>query len=194
MLDHLKDYNIILASQSPRRYELLEKANIPFKVLVVPGVSEDFPPSMAVDDVAEFLALQKQNAYKQIWSNPLTIVITADTVVELNGKILNKPLNRLEALNMLNLLSGNRHRVLTGVVIKSAEKEQSFTVVTEVWFNQLSNSDIEYYVDNFEPYDKAGAYGVQEWIGLIGVREIKGSFYNIMGLPVAKLYEELGRF
>lgn len=194
MLDNLKDYNIILASQSPRRQDLLKMANVNFEVVVVPDVPEDFPSTLPVEEVPEFLARQKQKAYEHIWSRPKTLVITADTIVELKGRVLNKPADQAEAIQMLQQLSGNCHRVLTGVVLKSAEKQQAFTAVTEVWFKELKKSDIEYYVDHYKPFDKAGAYGVQEWIGLIGVSQISGSFYNVMGLPVAKLYEELSNF
>lgn len=194
MLDNLKDYTIILASQSPRRQDLLKMANVDFEVVVVPDVSEDFPSSLPVEEVPAFLAKQKQKAYEHIWSRPQTLVITADTIVELKGRVLNKPADRAEAILMLQQLSGTSHRVLTGVVLKSAEKQQVFTAVTEVWFKALNEPDIEYYVDHYKPFDKAGAYGVQEWIGLIGVSQINGSFYNVMGLPVAKLYEELSNF
>ncbi len=194
MLDNLKDYTIILASQSPRRQELLKMANVSFEVVIVPDVPEDFPSTMPVDEVPEFLAGQKQMAYEHIWSIPQTLVITADTIVELKGRVINKPVDRAEAIQMLQQLSGVKHRVLTGVVLKSAEKQIAFTAVTEVWFKELKKGDIEYYVDHYTPFDKAGAYGVQEWIGLIGVSRINGSFYNVMGLPVAKLYEELSGF
>jgi septum formation protein len=163
-------------------------------VVVVPDVPEDFPHSMSVDDVPGYLASQKQKAYAHIWSKPQTLVITADTIVELEGRVLNKPVDRQEAIQMLQQLSGSKHRVLTGVVLKSALKHQSFTAVTDVWFKELNLADIEHYVDTCEPYDKAGAYGVQEWIGLIGVSHINGSFYNVMGLPVARLFEELRNF
>lgn len=194
MLDNLKDYTLILASQSPRRQDLLKMANVKFEVLVVPDVPEDFPCTLPVEEVPEFLAGQKQKAYAHIWSKPQTLVITADTIVELNGRVVNKPADREDAIQMLQQLSGARHRVLTGVVLKSAEKQHAFTAVTEVWFKELKQKDIEYYVDHYKPFDKAGAYGVQEWIGLIGVSQINGSFYNVMGLPVAKLYEELSNF
>ncbi|MCA1744325.1 MAG: Maf family nucleotide pyrophosphatase [Bacteroidales bacterium] len=194
MLDNLKDFSIILASQSPRRQDLLKMANVSFEVVIVPDVPEDFPDTMPVEDVPEFLAGQKQKAYEHIWSKPQTLVITADTIVELKGRVLNKPADREEAIQMLQQLSGTSHRVLTGVVLKSSEKEHAFTAVTEVWFKELKKCDIEYYVDQYKPFDKAGAYGVQEWIGLVGVSQINGSFYNVMGLPVAKLYEELSNF
>ena len=194
MLDNLKDYTIILASQSPRRQDLLKMANVSFEVVIVPDVPEDFPATMAVTEVPEFLAEQKQKAYAHIWSKPQTLVITADTIVELKGRVLNKPADRAEAIQMLQALSGVRPRVLTGVVLKSAHKQQVFTAATDVWFKELRKEDIEYYVDHYQPFDKAGAYGVQEWIGLIGVRQINGSFYNVMGLPVAQLYEELSNF
>ncbi|WP_088655276.1 Maf family nucleotide pyrophosphatase [Geofilum rhodophaeum] len=194
MLDNIKDYRIVLASGSPRRSELLKMAHINFEVLVVPDLPETYPDDLALDQIPEYLARQKQAAYASEWGRPDTLVLTADTIVELDGKVLNKPVDREDALRMLGALSGNKHRVLTGVVIKSAQKEVAFTAVTEVWFKSLKKDVLSYYVDQCKPFDKAGAYGVQEWIGLVGVERIEGSFYNVMGLPVGRLYEELSRF
>lgn len=194
MLDNLKEYRIVLASGSPRRSELLKMAHINFEVLVVSDLPEAYPVDLDVNRIPEYLARQKQAAYASEWGRSNTLVLTADTIVELEGQVLNKPADRDEALQMLGALSGNKHRVLTGVVIKSAQKEVAFTVVTEVWFKSLKQEELSYYVDQCKPYDKAGAYGVQEWIGLVGVERIEGSFYNVMGLPVGRLYEELSRF
>lgn len=194
MLDNIKDYRIVLASGSPRRSELLKMAHINFEVLVVPDLPETYPDDLALDQIPEYLARQKQAAYASEWGRPDTLVLTADTIVELDGKVLNKPVDREDALRMLGALSGNKHRVLTGVVIKSAQKEVAFTAVTEVWFKSLKKDVLSYYVDQCKPFDKAGAYGVQEWIGLVGVERIEGSFYNVMGLPVGRLYEELSHF
>lgn len=194
MLDNLKEYRIVLASGSPRRSELLKMAHINFEVLVVSDLPEAYPLDLDVNRIPEYLARQKQAAYASEWGRSNTLVLTADTIVELEGQVLNKPADRDEALQMLGALSGNKHRVLTGVVIKSAQKEVAFTAVTEVWFKSLKQEELSYYVDQCKPYDKAGAYGVQEWIGLVGVERIEGSFYNVMGLPVGRLYEELSRF
>lgn len=194
MLDNLKEYRIVLASGSPRRSELLKMAHINFEVLVVSDLPEAYPVDLDVNRIPEYLARQKQAAYSSEWGRSNTLVLTADTIVELEGQVLNKPADRDEALQMLGALSGNKHRVLTGVVIKSAQKEVAFTAVTEVWFKSLKQEELSYYVDQCKPYDKAGAYGVQEWIGLVGVERIEGSFYNVMGLPVGRLYEELSRF
>lgn len=194
MLDNLKEYRIVLASGSPRRSELLKMAHINFEVLVVSDLPEAYPVDLDVNRIPEYLARQKQAAYASEWGRSNTLVLTADTIVELEGQVLNKPADRDEALQMLGALSGNKHRVLTGVVIKSAQKEVAFTAVTEVWFKSLKLEELSYYVDQCKPYDKAGAYGVQEWIGLVGVERIEGSFYNVMGLPVGRLYEELSRF
>ena len=194
MLDNLKHFDIFLASQSPRRQELLKMAGVSFHVEVVPNVPEDFPVSMAAQQVPELLAHNKMKAYEHLWSLPHTLVITSDTIVVLDGQVINKPANREEAVVMLSNLSGMVHEVITGVVIKSAEKEVSFNDVTKVWFRELSEADIIYYVDTYKPFDKAGSYGIQEWIGLTGIRKIDGSYFNVMGLPIDKLFHELTQF
>lgn len=194
MLDNLSHFDIFLASQSPRRQELLKMAGVPFHVEVVPDVPEVFPVSMAAIHVPELLAHNKMKAYEHLWSLPQTLVITSDTVVVLDGQVINKPANRKEAIVMLSNLSGMVHEVITGVVIKSADKEVSFTDVTKVWFRELSEADIIYYVDTYKPFDKAGSYGIQEWIGLTGIRKIDGSYFNVMGLPIDKLFHELTQF
>lgn len=192
--ENLRDYRIILASQSPRRQELLRLANVDFEVLTIADIPEDFPADMPKSDVAEYLALKKIAAYKKLWTIPKTLVIAADTIVVLGDDIMNKPADREEAITMLKRLSDSMHTVLTGVAIRDSQKERSFTASTNVYFRKLKDSDIEAYVDRYKPYDKAGGYGVQEYIGLIGVYRIEGSFYNVMGLPVSTLYEELCAF
>ena len=192
--ENLRDYRIILASQSPRRQELLRLANVDFEVLTIADIPEDFPADMPKSDVAEYLALKKIAAYKKLWTIPKTLVIAADTIVVLGDDIMNKPADREEAITMLKRLSDSMHTVLTGVAIRDSQKERSFTASTNVYFRKLKDSDIEAYVDCYKPYDKAGGYGVQEYIGLIGVYRIEGSFYNVMGLPVSTLYEELCAF
>jgi|LSQX01.3.fsa_nt_gb septum formation protein len=192
--ENLRDYRIILASQSPRRQELLRMADVDFEVLTIADIPEDFPAEMPKSEVAEYLALKKIAAYKELWTRPKTLVIAADTIVVLGDDIMNKPAGREEAIAMLKRLSDSMHTVLTGVAIRDSQKERSFTASTNVYFKKLKDSDIEAYVDRYKPYDKAGGYGVQEYIGLIGVYRIEGSFYNVMGLPVSTLYEELCTF
>ncbi|WP_026473030.1 Maf family nucleotide pyrophosphatase [Alkaliflexus imshenetskii] len=189
-----KPYSIVLASQSPRRQELLRMANIDFSVELNNDISEDFPDSMPASEVPLYLARRKQAAYYAFWSQPGVIVITADTIVSLNNIVLNKPESRNAAILMLSQLAGQKHTVITGVVLKSKEKEVAFDASTHVFFKPLSLELIEYYVDNYKPFDKAGAYGIQEWIGLIGIDRIEGSYFNVMGLPVDKVYEALHRF
>ena len=192
--ENLRNYSIILASQSPRRQELLRMADVDFEVLTIADIPEDFPAEMPKSEVAEYLALKKIAAYKELWTRPKTLVIAADTIVVLGDDIMNKPADREEAIAMLKRLSDSMHTVLTGVAIRDSQKERSFTARTNVYFKKLKDSDIEAYVDRYKPYDKAGGYGVQEYIGLIGVYRIEGSFYNVMGLPVSTLYEELCTF
>lgn len=194
MLANLKDHRIILASQSPRRQELLRMAEVDFEVAVIPGLEESFPDSLPAEQTAEYLARMKMEGYEEYWSQPKTLVITADTVVVLGDEVLGKPRDREDAIAMLCRLSGAVHTVFTGVAIRTAERQSSFTASTQVFFKELQERDIIDYVDRYRPFDKAGSYGVQEWIGLIGVGRIEGSFYNVMGLPVATLYEELRKF
>lgn len=184
---------IILASQSPRRRQLLEQLGLPFEVLVLKDLTEEYPPEMPVADIPVFLASQKADAYTHELTNN-TIVITADTIVALENQVLGKPGNRQQAIDMLLLLSGKSHKVITGVAIRNKRNQVTFSVHTNVWFKSLSVQEIEYYVDHFQPYDKAGAYGIQEWIGMIGVEKVEGSYYNVVGLPVQKLYSELMNF
>jgi septum formation protein len=195
MFDNLKGYKIILASKSPRRKQLLEGLNLPFDV-IVSEVDEVFPENMDIEDIPVYLAKLKAepfiNAQKD-GEDPL-LVITADTIVWIDGEVLGKPLDHDHAYEMLEKLSGRKHIVVTGVCLTSAEKQVTFTSVTEVHFKELSDDEIEYYLDQYHPYDKAGAYGVQEWIGYIAIDRIEGSYFNVMGLPVGRLYEELKRF
>jgi len=187
-----KNYNIILASQSPRRKELLEKLGYTFKQ-ITKEVEENFPKELAIEKVAEYLSNKKAAAYKnEIKTNDL--LITSDTTVCLENEILGKAKSAAQASQMLKQLSGKTHLVITGVTLKSHTKSVSFSVTTEVQMKPLSAKEIEYYVQNFQPYDKAGAYGIQEWIGFIGVENINGSFYNVMGLPLKELYEEIINF
>ncbi len=194
MLSNLAKYKIVLASQSPRRQELMLKLGLPFSVETGDDSPEPFPENLPVNEVAQFLASQKQNVWQKYWGHPGHLVITADTIVAIGDNVLGKPVDREDACQMLWLLSGNVHEVYTGVVLKSANKTVEFCTVTHVWFKPLLSEQIEYYVDNFKPFDKAGAYGIQEWIGLIAINRIDGSYYNVVGLPVDQLYDELRRF
>lgn len=182
---------IILASRSPRRQIILTEAGIDFIVKPV-DVSEDYHSMLPAKDVAKFLAEKKARQFPFLKKNE--IVIAADTTVIKNGTILGKPQNASEATTMLSSLSGKIHDVITGVCIKSKDKMVSFDDDTRVYFRTLTDEEIEYYVSNFEPFDKAGAYGIQEWIGMIGIRKIEGSYFNVMGLPVHKVYSALMTF
>ena len=189
MLEHLNKYKIILASNSPRRKELLNGLDIPFETRVIVNIKEDYPSNITGADIAEYLATQKAKHYN-LQENEL--LITADTIVVLHDEtMLGKPKDREEAVKMLRLLSGQTHKVATGVCIKTNKNINSFIDISEVEFDILSNEEISYYIDKYEPFDKAGSYGVQEWIGYIGVKNIRGSHFNIMGLPVQKLYSAL---
>lgn len=179
---------IILSSNSPRRKELLAGLDIPFEVKVLSGIDESYPEGLSVEEIPQYIAMEKAAAYEIAEEE---IVITADTVVVLGDAILGKPVDENDAKNMLRALSGNTHRVVTGVCITSADKQRKFSVVSEVTFKVLSDTEIDYYVNRYRPFDKAGAYGIQEWIGYVGVTSLKGSYFNVMGLPVQRIYEEL---
>lgn len=190
MLDNLKKYQIILASNSPRRKELMSGLGVDYVVKTLPDVDESYPDSLQGGDITEFIACKKAGAYRSILQ-PGELLITADTIVWLDGKVLGKPQGREGAVEMLRALSGKKHQVFTGVCLTTTEWQKSFTAASDVLFDELSDEVIAYYVDRYQPMDKAGAYGVQEWIGYIGVHSISGSFYNIMGLPIQKLYKVL---
>jgi len=189
MLSHLDNYHIILASQSPRRQELLQGLNIPFDVTDV-DIEETYPPEMVGVDIPMFLAEKKTKAFMDSMEKD-TLLITADTIVWHEGRALGKPVDKAEAAGMLQALSGKTHQVITGVCISTLRKRKTFHVISEVRFAKLNPKEIDFYIDNYSPYDKAGAYGVQEWIGFIGVEYIEGSYFNVMGLPVQRLYTEL---
>ena len=190
MLDNLKKYKVILASNSPRRKELLAGLGVDYEVRTLPDVDESYPDTLQGADIPLYIAKEKADAYRNMLQ-PGELMITADTIVWLDGRVLGKPKDREDALYMLRDMSGRTHEVFTGVCITTTEWQRSFAAQTEVRFAELSEEEITYYVDKFQPMDKAGAYGVQEWIGFIGVENISGSYYNIMGLPVQRLYKEL---
>ncbi len=190
MLDNLKNYRIVLASQSPRRKELLAGLGLEYETRVLPDVDESFPPELTGGDIPMYIAREKAEAYRPSLSAD-ELLITADTIVWLGGTVLGKPVDRDDALRMLGLLSGRTHEVYTGVCLTTIRWQHTFTARTEVRFCPLDEEEITWYVDRYRPFDKAGAYGVQEWIGYVGVEHIAGSYFNIMGLPVQRLYREL---
>lgn len=192
MLDNLADYHIFLASKSPRRRELLKMLRVKFNTVTI-GIKEEYPSTLPPEEVPEYLSRVKADAYRSRLL-PGQLVITADTVVISDGEVMGKPSDRKEAMEMLRKLSGKTHKVVTGVSIVTGEKTRTFRAETLVTFDTISPDDIEYYVEMYSPLDKAGAYGIQEWIGAVGISEIRGSFYNVMGLPLHKLYKELKNF
>lgn len=193
MLDNLKNYKIVLASNSPRRKELLQRLGINFKVRTLFGIDESYPESLRGEDIVRYISRNKANAYKSSMASD-ELLITADTIVYLEGKVLGKPKEAEEAKKMLRELSGKTHQVITGVTVLTAEKTENFAVTSQVTFCELSEEEIDYYVSNYLPFDKAGAYGIQEWIGQVAVKEIKGSYFNVVGLPVQRLYQILKKF
>lgn len=190
MLDNISKYDVVLASKSPRRKELLGMLDVPFEIRVKDGIDESYPPDMPAVEVAEYLSRLKGKAYaEEIKGNEM--VITADTIVILDGRIYGKPQDASDAIDMLMQLQGRTHIVASGVCVATKEKIVSFTTTTEVTFAPLSREEAAWYVEKYRPLDKAGAYGIQEWIGCAAVARIDGSFYNVMGLPVHQLYNVL---
>lgn len=183
-----KRLNIILASASPRRKELLAGLDLDFKVKVIKGVSESYPESLRAEEVPQYISREKAAAY-QVADDEL--LLTADTVVVVDNTILGKPHDADDARRMLRLISGRTHQVVTGVTLTTAKAQKTFGVTTDVTFRQLTDDEINYYISHYRPFDKAGAYGIQEWIGYIGVTSIHGSYYNVMGLPVQRIYQEI---
>ena len=190
-LDNLNKYSIILGSASPRRRQLLADLGIDFQVVRLNGIEEVYPESLNVDEIPVFLSQLKANAFHLA---PSQLRITADTIVVAEGNPRGKPANYSEAVGMLEMLSGKKHKVITGVTVRSTLQSSSFSATTIVDVAPLSHDEIEYYIERYKLYDKAGAYGIQEWIGCIGIRGIEGSFYNVMGLPLHRLYCELKKF
>ncbi len=191
--EKISKYNVYLASQSPRRQELLQKLGINFNIALKVAVNENFNPTLKKEEIAMYIAEKKAEAYdKLIKKNRL--LITADTIVWIEDEVLGKPQNEKAAFKMLKKLSGKTHSVITGITIQTAWKKHTFHCETKVIFKKLSSNEINYYIKNYKPFDKAGAYGIQEWIGLIGVKKIDGSYNNVVGLPLYKLYTELNNF
>ena len=191
-LQNIEQYEIILASKSPRRQQLLSDLGLKFSVQSM-DIPEEFPSNLGMTEVSVYLAELKAEAFRpQLKTNQL--VITADTIVWLDGKVLNKPADYADGFRMLKDLSGKKHQVITGVCLLSDKKKVSFYALTDVWFKELSDEEIHYYLEHYQPYDKAGAYGIQEWIGYVGIYHIEGSFFNVMGLPVQSVYEHLKTF
>lgn len=180
-------YNIILGSQSPRRQELLHGLDVNFTVKVIDGLEENYPATLQGEDIPMFLAQQKADAYRNTLT-PQDMLITADTIVWLDGIVYGKPKDEADAKKMLRALSGKTHDVITGVCVTTTERQETFAAISKVTFAPFSDDEINYYIEKYRPMDKAGSYGVQEWIGYIGVEHIDGSFYNVMGLPVQRLY------
>jgi septum formation protein len=192
MIDKLKNIDLILGSQSPRRKELLQAAGFEFRTWAIP-TDESFPSHLQPADIAEYLCRQKALPFNGLLGKN-SILITADTIVVKDGLILNKAANAQEAFNMLSLLNNAQHQVITGVCITSENHQECFHNITHVFFNELSHDEIHWYIENYKPFDKAGAYGIQEWIGLTGINKIEGCYYNVVGLPVPALYQGLKNF
>ena len=189
----VNNYKLILASNSPRRRELLAGLDVDFEVRVLPGIDESYPENLPAVEVAEYIALKKAEAYRGMLADG-ELVITADTVVIVGGEVLGKPADAAVATQMLRKLSGCTHQVITGVCLTTRDRTEHFSVTTEVTFRELSDDEIQYYIKKYQPFDKAGAYGIQEWIGYVGCTGLSGSYYNVMGLPVQRIYAELLRF
>lgn len=188
---------IVLASGSPRRKQLLEWARVDFDI-IVPPIEETVPQDTELEDVPVHIARDKAAAVRAMdvyqRYEPEIPILAADTIVVCYGQILGKPADRDDAIRILNLLSGKKHEVMTGVFLSGGKKEEYFTEVTEVWFHKLSQQQIQFYVDEYKPYDKAGAYGIQEWVGVVGIQRIAGDFYNVMGLPVSKVVQVIEKW
>jgi septum formation protein len=193
MLDNLAKYKIVLASNSPRRKELLGGLGVPFVVRVMDGIDESFPDGLQAEEIPLCIAGRKAEAYLDALAAD-ELLITADTIVWLEGRVMGKPKDAAEAREMLRALAGQTHQVITGVCLTTREKRVAFSCVSDVKFAALTEEEIAYYVERYRPFDKAGAYGIQEWIGFVGVERIDGSFYNVMGLPIQRVYAALKEF
>ena len=193
MLENLNKYEIVLASNSPRRKELLQRMGVNFKVRTLFGIDESYPDSLRGEDIVCYISRNKAKAYQSSMA-PNELLITADTIVYVDGEVMGKAKNAEQAKEMLHKLSGKTHQVITGVTIVTAKRTENFGVTSQVKFTNITDEEINFYVDNYLPFDKAGAYGIQEWIGIVAVEEIKGSYFNVVGLPVQRLYQKLKTF
>ena len=193
MLENLNKYEIVLASNSPRRKELLQRMGVNFKVRTLFGIDESYPDSLRGEDIVCYISRNKAKAYQSSMA-PNELLITADTIVYVDREVMGKPKNAEQAKEMLHKLSGKTHQVITGVTIVTAKRTENFGVTSQVKFTNITDEEINFYVDNYLPFDKAGAYGIQEWIGIVAVEEIKGSYFNVVGLPVQRLYQKLKTF
>lgn len=191
--DHIKDFRLILASQSPRRKMLLKGLDLSFEIVVKDDVDESYPADLTMIEIPEFLARKKSDHYTDLLDER-TILITADTIVWHNDEVVGKPVDADNAQAIIKRLSGNTHIVVTGVCLRMCNKIRVFHSVSNVYFRELYPEEIKYYIEKYRPFDKAGAYGIQEWIGYVGIEKIEGSFYNVMGLPVQMVYQELSKF
>lgn len=191
MLENLKKYHIVLASNSPRRRELLGGLDVDYEVRVLKDVDESYPEGLPGEEIPQYISRKKAEAYSRTMRDD-ELIITADTIVWADGEVLGKPADEADARRMLKALSGRTHRVITGVTLTTREAgSRTFATVSEVTFDTLTDEEIDYYVERYRPMDKAGAYGIQEWIGYVGVTSLSGSYFNVMGLPVQRLYKEL---
>lgn len=190
MLENLNKYKIVLASNSPRRKELLSGLDVDYVVKTLPDVDETYPGGLNEEDIAKHIARGKAEAYREVMNDD-ELVITADTIVWLEGTVMGKPKDEEDAREMLRRLSGRTHQVVTGVCLTTTSMQKTFATVTDVTFSNLTEEEIDYYVTRYRPMDKAGSYGVQEWIGFVGVENLSGSYFNVMGLPIQRLYTEL---
>lgn len=190
MLENLNKYKIVLASNSPRRKELLSGLGVDYVVKTLPDVDETYPGGLNEEDIAKHIARGKAEAYREVMNDD-ELVITADTIVWLEGTVMGKPKDEEDAREMLRRLSGRTHQVVTGVCLTTTSMQKTFATVTDVTFSNLTEEEIDYYVTRYRPMDKAGSYGVQEWIGFVGVENLSGSYFNVMGLPIQRLYTEL---
>lgn len=193
MFDNLKKYKIVLVSASPRRKELLQNLGLTFKVRTLFGIDEQYPDTLRGEDIPRFISRKKAEAYRSSMADD-ELLIAADTVVCLDGRTLGKPHDAQEAKDMLHKLSSRFHQVITGVTVMTKDRMENFAVTSQVKFADLTDEEVDYYVDNYLPFDKAGAYGIQEWIGMVAVEELRGSYFNVMGLPVQRLYNVLKNF
>ncbi|MBR4566008.1 MAG: septum formation protein Maf [Prevotella sp.] len=184
---------IILASNSPRRRELLAGLGIDFEVRVMPDIAENYPDDLPVKDIAQYIAAEKAAAYRATMAED-ELLITADTIVVVDDEVLGKPVDEADARRMLHAISGRTHQVITGVCLTTKDCQRQLSVSTDVTFKELTDDEIGYYIEHYRPFDKAGAYGIQEWIGYIGVTRLEGSYFNVMGLPVQRIYSELQKF